>query len=1050
MILLSSEWTDRINHWIRTLKNDFYKPVGTINWAVYRTMNQVPPEQVAELYPDGFELVNDGWTWGRSYEYCWFRGEAVIPNVASGKRIVLDLKPGGESTLFVNGKSFGTYRAEWVKEKHHYLVDNTLTKNAMPGSTFEILMETYAGHYYPECPTGNCATGPVLPGAFADTKIEGQRIKLGNSTYGIWNEDAYQLYMDVMTLWNLLTVLDQTSLRAEHIAEGLEKFTLTVDFEQNSSARNNSYQKACEELAPLMSAVNGSTAPIMYAIGNAHLDLAWLWPMAETYRKTERTFAQQLRLIDEYPKYKYLQSQPAAYEMCREHYPELFERIKAEIAKGQWIAEGAMWVEPDTNMSGGEALVRQILYGKVYFKKTFDADSKVLWLPDTFGYSAVLPQILKKSGIKYLVTQKIYWSYNEGEEFPYHYFNWRGMDGSVITAFLPTSYTYDTNPAEMNDTWQKRRQADIEGFLIPFGYGDGGGGPTRDHIEYALRQKNIEGGVKMKLAGPLEFFEDMDKLGGPRHTYTGELYFTAHRGTYTSQAKVKKSNRAGEALLRETEIWNAIASRMVDSYEYPSVEMEQLWKKLLLNQFHDILPGSSIARVYKDALAEYAKLMDGCTKMRTEALDVLTANTGDSNSSEKHPADEVSFYNSLGFERTVVVDLPEEFETGAKQALITIPALSAVTVIRDRENRGFGVASVSLIDGMFVLENGKIRAAVNSNGEITSYILKDGSQRREFAAEPMNHLKMYKDVPRKFDSWDIDSNYIEQEMPESRDISTEVICKEGLAAILKVTGIIGESKYEQYIRLDSGSTVVEIKMKVEWNELHRLLKVSFPVNVMAEEGVNEIQFGYIKRPTHRSRAYDQERFEVCNHRYSALCDGAHGAAVLNDCKYGISMNENRLELTLLTAAACPEMRADNGTQEFRYGFTAWDGTFEDSDVVRKGIEFNTSVTYHSGNSILAGTGMYYCNRENVILETVKLAEDESGDIILRLYESKKEDCMAYVKMPIIEGADCFDCDLLENIQSRLIADKNVLLIHFGAFEIKTIRICKKEKNGFIQ
>ena len=301
--------------------------------------------------------------------------------------------------------------------KHHYLLDNFLTEKGEAGRTYDLLIEAYAGHFFPESELGGCATGPVLPGTYTDPKEGKLRTALGDMTYGIWNEDAYQLYLDLMTLYLLGEEQDPESLRADRIADALQKATLTADFEQPRAERIESYRAAREVLRPALEAVNGSTMPDFYAIGNAHLDLAWLWPMAETRRKTSRTFAQQLRLIDAYPEYKYLQSQPAAYEMCRECYPELFERIQAAAKKGQWIPEGAMWVEPDTNMTSGESLVRQVIHGKRYFKEYFDVDSVVLWLPDTFGYSAALPQILKSTGVKYLVTQKIFWSYNEGDQF---------------------------------------------------------------------------------------------------------------------------------------------------------------------------------------------------------------------------------------------------------------------------------------------------------------------------------------------------------------------------------------------------------------------------------------------------------------------------------------------------------------------------------------------------------------------------------------------------------------------------------------------------------
>ena len=416
MDIMHSEWKVRIDNWIAVLKQELYMPIGEIAFSAFKTKDYLTPE---EAMKQSFEPVVPGFTWGETWEYCWFRASIVIPEGVDGKRIVMNLAPGGESTIFVNGEAFGTYRADWIGEDHHYMVDNYLTREAKAGDRYEILMETYAGHYYATAGYG-CYTGPVLPEGtqFADPLKEGARRTLGKCTFGVWNEEAYQLYMDVDTLARLLGVLDDTSLRASKICDALEEFTLTVDFEQDREKRNASYRAAREALRPAMEAVNGSTMPVFYAVGNAHLDLAWCWPLAETYRKTARTFAAQLRLLEEYPDYKFIVSQPACYEMVREHYPELFERIKKAAKEGRWIADGAMWVEPDTNMSGGEALVRQLIYGKRYYKEVFDVDSELLWLPDTFGYTAALPQILNECGVKYLVTQKIFWSYNKGEPFP--------------------------------------------------------------------------------------------------------------------------------------------------------------------------------------------------------------------------------------------------------------------------------------------------------------------------------------------------------------------------------------------------------------------------------------------------------------------------------------------------------------------------------------------------------------------------------------------------------------------------------------------------------
>ncbi len=1034
MKVMHSEWTGRIEHWIRTLKEDFYRPLGEIAWEACRTKEHLGPE---ELENCGFAAVEPGFTWGETWEYCWFKGSVVLPKEAEGKRIVLSLAPGGESTLFVNGRSFGTYRADWVMEKHHYLEDNVLAAAGETGARYDILMETYAGHYYPDA--GGCSTGPVLPGSYQDPLEEGARRTLGKCTYGIWNEDAYQLYMDVDTLSKLLETMDETSLRAAKVAEALEQFSLIVDFEQGEEGRDASYREASAMLRPVMEAVNGSTQPVFYAIGNAHLDLAWLWPMAETHRKTSRTFAAQLRLIEEYPEYKFIQSQPASYEMCRKYYPELFERIKEAIKGGQWIADGAMWVEPDTNMAGGEALIRQLVHGKRYYKDVLGVESEVLWLPDTFGYTAALPQILKGCGVKYLVTQKIFWSYNEGDQFPYHYFTWQGMDGSQVTSFLPTSYTYKTDPVELNTVWKNRTQMrDLDAFLLPFGYGDGGGGPSRDHVEYALRQKDLEGGVRVKMEGPKEFFEDMEAKGGPKNTYVGELYFSAHRGTYTAQAMVKQKNRQNELALREMEMWASAAK--LGGWNYPLERADGLWKELLLHQFHDILPGSSIARVYVEAEKAHEEIHKGAEEIKADALKALLG--------EKSEA--VTVFNSLSFSRKALVELPDDYSEGAcladgsyvpvgrtregVKALVTLPSCGAISLRPAACPDEAAGATIRKTDNGFVLENEVLTAAVDGRGEVTSFLLKESG--REFAAGNMNRFHLYKDVPRLFDAWDIDSNYIEQEVDGAFDVTVEAL-EQGVEAVLQVVGKIGESSFTQKIRLASGSRRLVFETEVDWKELHRLLKTAFPVAVYAENGINEMQFGYVERPAHRSRLYDKDRFEVCNHRYSALCDGSHGAAVLNDCKYGISMNENSLELTLLTASAGPEMRADNRVHHFTYAFTAWEGAFVDCDVVRQGYELNVAPVVAAGGS--RDFSLVTIDRENVLADTLKPAEDGSDDLILRLYEAKKAAVTAKIHVDM-DGVRAYVCDMLENVLEEIPAENGNISLSFHAFEVKTIRL----------
>lgn len=1058
MSILSPEWDGRIGHWIRTLREDFYRPLGKIEMEAFRTDKHLKYEELDKVE---FVSAPTGFTWGNTWEYCWFRGDLILPKEAEGKRIALDLKPGGESAVFVNGKEFGTYRADWIAEAHHYLVDNTIAINACAGSRYHIVMETYGGHDFPDC--GSCATGPVLPGSYQGAKNEGSRRMLGECTYGIWQEEAYQLYIDVMTLWQLLRDMDQDSLRAAKIAAALKQFAKDVDFEQDEEGRIADYCKARENLKEVLSKTNGPTMPLFWAVGNAHLDLAWLWPVAETKRKTERTFAAQLRLLEEYPDYCYIQSQPAAYEICRMYYPDLFEKIKEAIKEGRWIADGAMWVEPDTNMAGGEALIRQIVHGKRYFKEVLGVDSKVLWLPDSFGYTAALPQILAGCDVPYMVTQKIFWSYNGGERFPYHYFYWEGMDGTKVTSFLPTSYTYQTTPGDIRRVWRDRQQKeDLEAFLFPFGYGDGGGGPARDHIEYVLRQKDLEGSPRVKMGSPEEFFHWMEQEGGPKHTYVGELYFSAHRGTYTAQAGIKRNNRESEIALHEMEFIGSLAS--VLGFHYELDKADRLWKTLLFHQFHDILPGSSIQRVYQQAFAAHNALRQEAMQITNDAAKYLLSQDGG-----------ISFFNSLSFQRKALVTLPEQYKDGAVTkegcrvpvqklednsvlAAVTIPSCGAVSLypVSRQETASeeiFELPSVSLrqTEAGYYMENEYISALIDSFGQVTSFVLKCSG--REFAAGSMNQLRLYKDQPRAFDAWDIDSNYREEE-PEKAVVEEISILRQGLEAVLQIKGKIGKSKYTQHISLKAGQERLEFHTTVEWKELHRLLKTSFPAAVHAANAKHEMQFGYVERPTHRSRLYDKDRFEVCNHRYTALCDESHGAAVLNNCKYGISVNENDMELTLLRATASPEMRADNGIQVFSYAFYAWEGSFLSSDVIRQGYEFNIAP-YRAEGGIPAFEAVQI-NQKNIFLETIKPAEDGSSDMILRLYEAAGAAGTADITINL-PAERVWECNMLEQEKEELMFKKEAVLsdglqkkgqgstisLSFRTYEIKTLRIRMK-------
>ena len=1003
------EWEARLKHWIATLEREFYEPMGDIPLEGYCTYDMLSPE---EAEGRGFAPMTVGTPWGRAWEYAWLRGDIVLDERARGQRIVMNLQAGGEATLFVNGEAFGTRRAEWVKEAHHYLCDQLLTMNGQPGQRFHLLMEAYAGHDFPQGRVGGSGIGPVREDDYALPDEQQTRQVIGRSTWGIWHEEAYQLWLDVTALQQLLTVMDDTSLRAARIEETLEQFTLAVDFEQPREARLQDYVRARKILRPALEARNGSTMPRFAAIGNAHLDVCWLWPYRETQRKVARTFAQQVRLMDMYPDYKFIQSQPQTYLICKQLYPRLYERVKEKIRAGQWIADGSMWVEPDTNMTSGESLIRQLVHGKRFYKEEFGVDCQLLWLPDTFGYSAALPQILRGCGVKYLTTQKIFWTYNGSDRFPYHYFTWQGMDGSEITSFLHMDYTSRTDPATVVGRWRDRVQKrGLSSFLLPFGYGDGGGGPCRDHIEYVLREKNLEGVPQVEFEAPQQFFEDCAKEGAPVNRYVGELYFQCHRGTYTSQAAIKRGNRKSELALREAEMWSVAAQ---DKTPYPMETLDKCWKGVLLNQFHDILPGSSIARVYEEARRLYGEILTDAAQVTERACRSLASGEG------------TTWFNSLSWPRTALV------KTDRGYGRVTIPPCGWTSRVDESQP---DMPVTAAWDGdEILLSNGLISVRINPQGELTD--CRDAQGHRRISGKA-NVLKLFKDVPRLYDAWDIDSMYDQSPVALEENGALELMESTPWRAAVKVTRWVGHSDWTQVIALTAGSTRIDFDTRVDWHEQHRLLKAAFPTGIHAEEGINEIQFGYIKRPTHRSRPYDADRFEVCNHRYTALCDESHGAAVLNDSKYGVSMLGDEIALTLLRASVCPDPHADQGEHHFVYSYYLWDGPFAASGVVREGYELNVPVTTAEGAA--EDFSMMSVDAPNVIIDTVKAAEDGSGDTIIRLYESKHAACDACLTLSLPAGA-VYACDMLENPSEQLPLRDGRVQLRFRGFEVKTLRV----------
>jgi alpha-mannosidase len=1018
---LSLEWRHRIQNWHKELPRHFLRPLGVLDLEGFVTREHLSLSQAER---GDFRPMPPGTRWGAKWEYGWFRGSIQLPAAAAGQRIVLCPDVGGEALVAVNGQLAGA-----VDREHRAI---TLTRQALAGTRYDILMEAYAGH-------GPLVvgTGPTPPGREPVPEPGPTQATVGESTFGIWNEDAYQLWLDVETLFQLRELLDANALRTAEIDAGLRDFALIVDFEADEEERWDSVRAARERLRPLLECVNGSTAPTLFAFGHAHIDVAWLWPLAETERKAGRTFATQLALMEEYPEYRFLQSQPHLYTMVRERYPELYTRIKEAAARGQFIPDGAAWVEPDTNVTGGESLIRQLIHGKRFFREEFGVECELLWLPDVFGYSGALPQILRGCGIKYFSTQKIFWAYNGGDPFPYNTFIWEGIDGSEVYTHLHNDYNSRTDPTSVAQRWNERVQKD--GFstrLFPFGHGDGGGGPTRDHLEFVRRQVNLEGLPRVRMAAPVEYFRDQEARGWPQQRYVGELYFQAHRGTYTSQARVKRGNRKCEIALREAELW-AVAAQSLAGQPVPGAVLDQAWKMVLLNQFHDILPGSSIHRVYEEAEADHARVLSSANSVAAHAMRALA---GDGQA--------LVAFNSLSWPRHALVPLPPDYR-GARD--VTGQALPVQEIDGQRWTEAtlppcgwttLWPAPPAAIDNTLrvmphLLENECLRIELNEHGEIAHLFDKEAD--RELSAGPCNGFRMYKDVPTNWDAWDIDSIYAltPVELPEKATI--EVLDAGPLIARLLVTRRLNRSRLTQVISLRRGSRCIEFQSEIDWQESHKLLKVAFPVTIHANEALHEIQFGHIRRPNHTSRPFDADRFEVCAHKWTALVEEGRGCAVLNDCKYGVNVLGNTIALTLLKSALAPDMTADKGRQRFTYAFYAWNGPFAGCPVVQTAYELNVPVTTCAGAA--GERSLFVLDAPNIVIETVKPAEDGSGDVVVRLYEAKRTAtrCALMTTLPVTRAAQT---DMLERDQAPLRLTEGCVELDFRPFEIKTVRFSR--------
>ena len=726
---------------------------------------------------------------------------------------------------------------------------------------------------------------------------------------------------------------------------------------------------------------NASCAHEMSAIGHAHIDTAWLWPLAETLRKCARTFSSALVYMERYPDYKFACSQAFQYQWMKDYYPSIYEGIKAAVKRGQWVPVGGTWIEPDCNVPSGESLVRQFLYGKRFFRKEFGWDCKEFWNPDVFGYSGALPQIMKQSGIDYFLTQKLGW--NQFNKPMHQNFLWRGIDGSeVLTHFPPVGcYNAMTYHGIVDDILgHEDGMVDHDRAneaLLLYGYGDGGGGPTTHMIEVLNRLKDFQGLPRTAQRTSLEFFQRLERRLKSAPVVEGELYLELHRGTYTTHADSKRNNRSSEVLLRSVEMLSAIGHRTLGA-TYPAEDIERLWKIVLLNQFHDILPGSSIHEVYEDSARDYEAVLRELGTLKRKAAGLLT---------RSGPAS-ISLINTCGWERSGLVELDEDpgapsqkTSSGTFVTPVTIPSCGAAPLSDSRHSSG----SVCLgkIENGFILENTNLRAEFSNAGQLAR--LADLANQREVIdpQSPANQFVLFDDHPAASEAWDVDAFHLEKRLPFPPAKEVRVLETGPLRVGLEFIYDFAPSSMTQRVYLAADSAQIEFDCNVNWRHRKAFLKVEFPVLVKAPEATFEIQFGHLARPTHFSNLHDLARFEVCGLRWIDLGEPDYGAALFTDSKYGYAVHESVMRISLLRGTEHPDPEADLGEHHFRFAFYPHQGSLDEAGVVRRAYEFNTPWVLASGT--VEKTSWLSVDSPHLIIDTIKKAED-SDALAVRLYE----------------------------------------------------------------
>lgn len=1007
---------------LQRLRDAMYRPVSSLSIDAWVTPEPLP---YADRQSGNYIPLAIGQKWGTLFDCAWFNLKGEVPPSVQGKKVVLLIDVGGEGCIF-NERGEPERGLTSVREgfREGRVELGTLWKRVVQfrdtaegGEQVDIWVDAGCNALWTKFPRPH----EHLLGVFTQADI------------AVENRVVRDLYYDFEVLLSLADKLPQNRARANRIYRGL------FEASQRLRAFTDTEAAAARKIVkPLFDASATSPSFTVSVMGNGHLDLAWLWPIRETIRKGARTFSTVLELMDRYPDFIFGETQPQLYEWIKQHYPPLFERVKQRVREGRWIVHSAMWVEPDINIPSGESLVRQILTGKRWTRKELGTESRVLCLPDTFGYSAALPQIMKKSNIDYFITHKMTW--NRVNTFPYNSFVWKGLDGTEVLAHVTPCGFYNASAdarmlIESEEKFNDKLLSD-RCFML-YGVGDGGGGPGAEHVERLRRLGNLDGAPASVQQSPLDFFTQLEKDRSMLNTWVGEMYLECHRGTYTSQAKNKFYNRKIELGLRQLELWSVLSLVRLER-EYPAAELEGMWKEMLLYQFHDILPGSSITRVYDECLAGYEKIVTKIDSLQ-EKTDRIFAEQIDT-SQMGYPT---VITNSLSWRRREWLCLNDAW------VKVTVPPLGYTTVDTEApeipdEPEGTRVSETGM-------ENNVLRIVCDKEGNVISVYDKENEREVVKPGEFCNQLVIYDDDG---DAWDISILYHRFEPIVLTRESVEIY-SDGPLGIMENSYQYNNSAIRQRIVLREDSRRIDFITEVDWREDNTMLKARFPVSIVTDHVTCEIQYGHINRANHWNTSWDAAKYEICAHKWIDLSQPDYGVALLNDSKYGHKVLGDTMEITLLRSPGFPDPKADRGVHRFTYSLYPHSGDHRSGGVVKAGYELNvplrTVSTPPTAGPLPLSSFLLTVRPENVIVEAVKEAEEDEGYII-RLYESEGAEVDAEVRLGF-EVESAYLVNLLEEHPEQLelievTADSEAsgmqgFKLEFGPFEIHTVKLIPK-------